>query len=98
MGEFGRTPQCGGGGRNHWARAWSAVLIGGGIKGGQVVGETDRYGAAVIDRPISVPDFLGTVCTILGIDYRRKNHPPGVDRPVPLVDTSKGVKVLSELL
>jgi hypothetical protein len=98
MGEFGRSPQCGGGGRNHWSRAWSTVLIGGGIKGGQVVGKTDRDGAAVTDRPISVPDFLGTVCTILGIDYKRKNHPAGVDRPIPIVDTSKGVKVLSELL
>jgi hypothetical protein len=98
MGEFGRTPQCTGGGRNHWSRAWSSVLIGGGIKGGQVIGRTDRDGAAVVDRPISVPDFLGTVCTILGIDYKRKNYPPGVDRPIPIVDTSKGVKVLSELL
>ena len=98
MGEFGRTPQCTGGGRNHWSRAWSTVLIGGGIKGGQVVGRTDRDGAAVVDRPISVTDFLGTVCTILGIDYTRKNHPPGVDRPIPIVDTSKGVKVLSEFV
>jgi hypothetical protein len=98
MGEFGRSPQCGGGGRNHWSKAWSSVLIGGGIKGGQVVGKTDRDGAAVSERPISVTDFLGTVCTILGIDYKRKNHPPGVDRPIPVVDTSKGVKVLSELL
>jgi hypothetical protein len=98
MGEFGRTPQCAGGGRNHWSRAWSSVLIGGGIKGGQVVGRTDRDAAVVVDRPITVPDFLGTVCTILGIDYTRKNYPPGVDRPIPIVDTSKGVKVLSELL
>lgn len=98
MGEFGRTPQSTGGGRNHWSRAWSSVLIGGGIKGGQVVGRTDRDAAAVAERPISVTDFLGTVCTILGIDYTRKNHPPGVDRPIPIVDTSKGVKVLSELL
>jgi uncharacterized protein (DUF1501 family) len=98
MGEFGRSPQCGGGGRNHWAKAWSTVLIGGGIKGGQVIGKTDRDGAAVTERPISVTDFLGTVCTILGIDYKKKNHPPGVDRPIPIVDTSKGVKVLSELL
>lgn len=98
MGEFGRTPHCTGGGRNHWSRAWSSVLMGGGIKGGQVVGRTDRDAAAVADRPISVSDFLGTVCTILGIDYTRKNHPPGVDRPIPIVDTSKGVKVLSELL
>ena len=54
--------------------------------------------AAVTERPISVPDFLATVCTILGIDYKKKNHPPGVDRPIPIVDTSKGVKVLAELL
>jgi Protein of unknown function (DUF1501) len=98
MGEFGRSPQCTGGGRNHWSRAWSTVLIGGGIKGGQVIGRTDRDGAAVVDRPISVPDFLGTVCTILGIDYKRKNYPPGVERPIPIVDTSKEVKVLTELL
>jgi hypothetical protein len=97
MGEFGRTPQCSGGGRNHWSKAWSTVLIGGGIKGGQVVGKTDRDGASVTDRPISVPDFLGTICTILGIDYKRTNHPPGVDRPIPIVDTSQGINLLSEL-
>ncbi|HYH66694.1 MAG TPA: DUF1501 domain-containing protein [Urbifossiella sp.] len=98
MGEFGRTPQCTGGGRNHWARAWSSVLVGGGIKGGQVIGRTDRDAAAVADRPISVPDFLATVCTILGIDHKKSNRPPGVDRPIPIVDTSKEVRVLSELL
>jgi hypothetical protein len=98
MGEFGRTPQCTGGGRNHWSRAWSSVLIGGGIKGGQVVGRTDRNGAEVADRPISVPDFLATVCTLLEIDYKRKNYPPGIDRPIPIVDTSKAVNVVKELL
>jgi hypothetical protein len=74
------------------------VPIGGGIKGGQVVGQTDREGAEVTERPISVTDFLGTLCTLLGIDYRQINHPSGVNRPIPIVDTSKGVKVLSELL
>lgn len=98
MGEFGRTPQCAGGGRNHWAKAWSTVLVGGGIKGGQVVGKTDRDAATVAERPISATDFLGTVCTVLGIDHTKKNHPPGVDRPIPIVDTTKGVKILSELL
>jgi uncharacterized protein (DUF1501 family) len=98
MGEFGRTPRATGGGRNHWSRAWSSVLVGGGIKGGRVVGRTDRDAAEVVDRPIGATDFLATVCTILGIDHTRKNHPPGVDRPIPIVDTSKGVKVLSELL
>lgn len=75
-GEFGRTSQCGGGGRNHWARASSTVLPGGGIKGGQVVGRTDRTAAAVADRSISVADFPGSVCSILGIDSTKKNHPP----------------------
>lgn len=98
MGEFGRTPQSTGGGRNHWSKAWSSVLIGGGIKGGQVVGRTDANAAAVAERPISATDFLGTVCTILGIDHTKKNHPPGVDRPIPIVDTSKGVKVVTEVL
>jgi uncharacterized protein (DUF1501 family) len=99
MGEFGRSPQITtGGGRNHWARAWSSVLVGGGIRGGQVVGRTDRDAAEVVERPISVTDFLATVCTILKIDYTRENHAAGVKRPIPIVDTSKQVKVVSELL
>jgi hypothetical protein len=99
MGEFGRAPQItSGGGRNHWARAWSSVLAGGGIRGGQVIGRTDRDAAEVVERPISVTDFLGTVCKILNIDYTRENRAPGVERPIPLVDTSKGVKLVSELL
>jgi hypothetical protein len=98
MGEFGRTPKCTGGGRNHWSKAWSSVLIGGGIRGGQVVGQTDRSGAEVVDRPVSVPDFLATVCTVLGIDYKRNNRPAGVDRPIPIVDTSKEPRPINELL
>jgi Protein of unknown function (DUF1501) len=99
MGEFGRSPQItSGGGRNHWARAWSSVLAGGGIRGGQVVGRTDRDAAEVVERPISVTDFLATICRILGIDYTRQNRAPGVERPIPIVDTSKQVTVVSELL
>jgi hypothetical protein len=99
MGEFGRSPQItSGGGRNHWARAWSTVLAGGGIRGGQVVGRTDRDGAEVLDRPISVTDFLATVCTILGIDYKRQNRAQGVERPIPIVDTTKPISLISELL
>jgi hypothetical protein len=99
MGEFGRSPQItSGGGRNHWSRAWASVLAGGGIRGGQVVGRTDREAAQVVDRPISVTDFLATVCKVLGIDYTRENRAPGVARPIPIVDTTKPVKVISELL
>src|SRR5262245_23640214 len=99
MGEFGRSPQITtGGGRNHWARAWSCVLAGGGIRGGQVIGRTDRDAALVIERPISVTDFLASVCSILRIDYTRANAAPGIKRPIPIVDTTKEISVISELL
>jgi len=99
MGEFGRSPQItSGAGRNHWARAWSAVLAGGGIRGGQVIGRTDRTASEVVDRPIGVTDFLATLCAVLGIDYKRQNRVPGVDRPVPIVDTTKKINLLTELL
>jgi hypothetical protein len=99
MGEFGRSPQItSGGGRNHWSRAWSSVLAGGGIRAGQVIGRTDRDATEVVERPISVADFLATVCTLLKIDYTRQNRAPGFDRPIPIVDTSKQPQVVSELL
>ena len=99
MGEFGRSPQTtSGGGRNHWARAWSSVLVGGGIRGGQVIGKTDATASAVVDRPISIVDFMATLCTLLGIDHTRQNRATGVERPIPIVDTSKPINVISELL
>lgn len=99
MGEFGRSPQTtSGGGRNHWSRAWSTVLAGGGIRGGQVIGRTNREAAEVDERPISVTDFLATICTILKIDYKRPNRAPGVERPIPIVDTSKPTSIITELL
>jgi hypothetical protein len=96
MGEFGRTPRINkDAGRDHYARAWSTVLAGGGIKGGQVVGKTDREGAAVVDRPVSVRDFMATVCRTLGIDFTRKPETPD-GRPVQVVD--KGANPVQELL
>jgi uncharacterized protein (DUF1501 family) len=96
MGEFGRTPQVNGkGGRDHYARAWTTVLAGGGIKGGQAIGKTDRDGAAVTERPTSVVDFMATVCQILGIDYTKKNDTPS-GRPIRLVD--RDAKPITELL
>jgi uncharacterized protein (DUF1501 family) len=98
MGEFGRTPSCAGGGRNHWARAWTSALFGGGIRGGQAIGRTDKHAAEVIERSIGVPDFLATVCKILNIDYTRDNVAPNAERPISIVDTRKPVNVISELL
>ncbi len=85
MGEFGRTPNINrAAGRDHYGRAWSTVLVGGGIRGGQVIGRTDREGAHVEDRPVSAADFMATVCRILGIDPNRIYQGPG-GRTVRLV-------------
>lgn len=99
MGEFGRTPQItSGGGRNHWAKAWSTLLAGGGIRSGQVIGRTDQNAAEVLERPISVVDFLATICNLLGIDHTRQNRAPGMERPIPIVDASKPISLISQVL
>jgi hypothetical protein len=99
MGEFGRTPRINARGarpgRDHYPRAWSTVLMGGGIKAGQVVGKTDREGASVVERRISAIDFLATVCTILGINYNKQNTTTS-NRPVRIVD--KGSTPIKEVL
>jgi uncharacterized protein (DUF1501 family) len=86
MGEFGRTPTINGDkGRDHFPRAWTAVLGGGGIKGGQVVGQTSGGGEEVERRPVTVPDLLATVCLALGIDPTKANQ-SNVGRPIAIVD------------
>ncbi len=85
MGEFGRTPRVKkDGGRDHYARAWSAVMAGGGVKGGQAVCATDATGAAVRERPVSAPDFMATVCGLLGVDANASFK--AGDRPVKAVE------------
>ncbi len=99
MGEFGRTPRINARGakpgRDHYPRAWSTVLFGGGIKPGQVVGTTDKEGATVVERPISALDFMATVCSVLGIDCNKQNNTPN-GRPIRIVD--KGARPIKELL
>jgi hypothetical protein len=88
MGEFGRTPQINPGrGRDHFPFAWSTVLAGGGIKGGQAIGKTSADGTAVDGRKTSVQDFLATVCLALGVDPLTKND-SNVGRPIRIVDKS----------
>jgi hypothetical protein len=93
MGEFGRTPMFPRpDGRDHWANSWSTVLAGGGIKGGQVVGKTSAGGEEVKDRPVSVPDLLGTIGMALGLNIRKQND-SNVGRPIRLVEpTAKPIK------
>ena len=75
MGEFGRTPRINQGrGRDHFPNAWSAVLAGGGIKGGQAYGKTTEDGMKVDGEPTSVPDLLATLCKALGIDHTKTNQ------------------------
>jgi hypothetical protein len=96
MGEFGRTPKINPNtGRDHFPAAWSVVLGGAGIKGGQVIGKTDAGGDAVADRPVTVADFYATICEGLGISHKKENVSPE-GRPIGLVD--KGGTPISELV
>lgn len=68
-GEFGRTPQINATvGRDHWPRVNSALLAGGGMTTGQVIGATDRHAGEVVDRPVTFGDIHATLLHNLGID------------------------------
>jgi Protein of unknown function (DUF1501) len=95
-GEFGRTPKLNAAaGRDHWPRAFSVLLAGGGIRGGQVIGTTDRTGEAPIDRPITPGDLVRTIYTLLGIDPDAEIRTAD-GRPVRL--TSPETQLISELV
>ena len=86
MGEFGRTPVINPRvGRDHYPKAWSVVLGGGGIRGGQVVGRTSTDGLTVEERPVSTPDLIATICLTLGLDPKKQNM-SNVSRPIRLAD------------
>ncbi len=96
MGEFGRTPQINPTtGRDHFPNAWSTVLGGAGIKGGQAIGDTGPDGAAVVDRPVTVPEFYATICAALGVDHEKDNYTPE-GRPIGIVD--EGGRPIGELV
>ena len=86
MGEFGRTPRINPrAGRDHYPRAFSVALAGGGVRGGQVIGKTDGGGVEVIERPVTVPDLYQTFAHGLGIDANHENMTP-VGRPIKIVE------------
>lgn len=75
MGEFGRTPKLNArGGRDHWPRVFSVVLAGAGIRGGQVIGSSDRVGESPRDNPVTPADLAYTIYRLLGIDPKRELH------------------------
>jgi len=100
MGEFGRTPHINPGlGRDHWPNCWSLVLGGGGIKTGQVVGQSDEQGAVIVNQPISIGDVFATVYKALGIDWHKEYLTP-VGRPIKIANSFDDLtgKPVSELI
>lgn len=94
MGEFGRTPKVNGNqGRDHYPKAWSVAMAGGGIQGGRVIGTTDKDGVEVKDRPVTVPDLFATIWSAMGVDPKKKNTSP-LGRPIALSDNGVPVKEL----
>src|SRR5437660_9782737 len=98
MGEFGRTPRLNQGqpgipvpGRDHWGSAISAMLAGGGLRGGQVVGATNAKAEHPVARPLKPADLLATVSHVLCIDPQLsfKDHS---GRPVPILDEGKPIE------
>ncbi len=95
MGEFGRTPKLNPrGGRDHWPRVFSVVMAGGGVRGGQVFGASDRVGESPKDNAVTPVDLACTIYTLLGIDPAHElNTSDG--RPVPV---NQGGKVIQAIL
>ncbi len=88
-GEFGRSPKVAweapwNGGRHHWGGVFSALVAGGGFKGGQVVGASDARGEEVKDRPVSPAELLATIYHLIGIDNTAKLPHPGGQQPTVL--------------
>lgn len=86
-GEFGRTPRINAdAGRDHWPQVGGALLAGGGLRTGQVIGATDRLGAAIADRPVHFGEVFATLYKNLGLDPHAFALRDLAGRPQPLVD------------
>ena len=94
MGEFSRTPRINGNtGRDHWARSWSVVVGGGGMKGGIAIGETNPDGTRVETEPYTSQDVMASVCQALGISLQTV-FTSNNGRPMKIAN---GGKVIEEL-
>lgn len=88
--EFGRPPEFdSGGGRGHHSQAFSALLAGGGLRTGRVIGQTDELAKTIVDHPVSIPDFHATIHTALGINPDKVLF--AGSRPVPITDHGKPI-------
>ena len=96
-GEFGRTPTINkDGGRDHWPRVSCALLAGGGMKTGQVIGATDRLGGEAVERPVAFGEIFATLYHNLGIDVNKVTVHDLSGRPQFLVDG--GAQPIPELV
>ena len=94
MGEFGRTPKINPqGGRDHFPAAWTCVLGGGGIKGGQAYGKTSDNGEEVTEGKVDVADVLATLSAALGVDPETQNI-SDLGRPIKIAEG----KVIREIV
>ncbi|MFP6769041.1 MAG: DUF1501 domain-containing protein [Planctomycetaceae bacterium] len=94
-GEFGRTPRINkGGGRDHWPQASCALLAGGGMKVGQVIGSTNRLGEIPHERPVHYQDVFATLYRQLGIDPMTATIQDQAGRPQYLVDRREPIAEL----
>jgi hypothetical protein len=96
-GEFGRTPRINRmNSRDHWPQVSCAMMAGGGMRTGQVIGSTNRLGEHVKDRPVSFQEIFATLYHNLGIDVRTTTVTDRNGRPQYLVDS--GVEPIRELI
>ena len=94
MGEFSRTPRINqNAGRDHWARSWSVVVGGGGMKGGIAVGETNSDGTRVESEPYTSQDIMASVCKALGISLQT-TFSSNSGRPMKIANSGKVIKEL----
>jgi uncharacterized protein (DUF1501 family) len=94
MGEFGRTPKINNrAGRDHYPKAFSVLLAGSGIRGGQVIGKTSGNGTDVATRPVTIPDLFQTFCRALKLNPAVEMVTPQ-GRPVKIVDEGSPVSEL----
>jgi uncharacterized protein (DUF1501 family) len=94
MGEFGRTPRINGTtGRDHWARSWSVVVGGAGMKGGQAIGATNEDGTEVKTDPYTSEDVMASVLKGLGVSLE-KTFTSKNNRPMKIANSGRVIKEL----
>jgi uncharacterized protein (DUF1501 family) len=94
-GEFGRTPKINDkAGRDHWPRVHAGLLAGGGMKTGQVIGSTDKWAEAAVDRPVHMQEVFATLYHNLGIDPATTTIPDNNGRPQYLIERQEPIREL----